>query len=211
MMIQNNRPKYYNRGNYDVIVLKGASMDIFNKAIVFATKAHSGSFRKGTTIPYIVHPMEASAIVATMTENKTILAAAVLHDVVEDTDYTINDIMKVFGEDVARLVSAESEDKRDNLPSEATWKIRKQETLDHLKDEATKEEKVITLGDKLSNIRAMYRDYLEIGDELWNRFNQKDKSEHAWCYKTIAGLLPDLSDTPAYQEYAELVNKVFGK
>ena len=184
-------------------------MDILDKAIVFATKAHSGSFRKGTTTPYIVHPMEASAIVATMTDDKIILAAAVLHDVVEDTDYTIDDIVKEFGEDVARLVSAESEDKRDNLPSEATWKIRKQETLDHLKNKATKEEKMITLGDKLSNIRAMYRDYLEIGDELWDRFNQKDKSEHAWYYKTIAELLSDLSNTPAYQEYAELVNKVF--
>lgn len=193
------------------MVLKGASMDIFDKAIVFAAKAHSGSFRKGTTTPYIVHPMEASAIVATMTDDKTILAAAVLHDVVEDTDYTIDDITKEFGEDVARLVSAESEDKRDNLPSEVTWKIRKQETLDHLKDKATKEEKIITLGDKLSNIRAMHRDYLEIGDELWNRFNQKDKSEHAWYYKSIAELLSDLSDTSAYQEYVELVNKVFGE
>ena len=186
-------------------------MDIFDKAIIFATKAHSGSFRKGTTTPYIVHPMEASAIVATMTDDKIILAAAVLHDVVEDTNYTINDIVKEFGEDVAHLVSAESEDKRDNLPSEATWKIRKQETLDHLKDKATKEEKMITLGDKLSNIRAMYRDYLEIGDELWDRFNQKDKSEHAWYHKSIAELLSDLSDTSAYQEYVELVNKVFGE
>ena len=70
-------------------------MDILDKAIVFATKAHSGSFRKGTTTPYIVHPMEASAIVATMTDDKIILAAAVLHDVVEDTDYTIDDIVKI--------------------------------------------------------------------------------------------------------------------
>lgn len=190
---------------------KGAFMDIFDKAIAFATKAHSGSFRKGTTTPYIVHPMEASAIVATMTDDKTILAAAVLHDVVEDTDYTIDDIRKEFGKNVARLVSAESEDKRDNLPPEATWKIRKQETLDHLKNQASKEEKIITLGDKLSNIRAMYRDYLEIRDELWNRFNQKDKSEHAWYYKSIAELLSDLSDTPAYQEYVELVDRVFSE
>ena len=130
-------------------------MDIFDKAILFATKAHSGSFRKGATTPYIVHPMEASAIVATMTDDKNVLAAAVLQDVVEDTDYTIDDIVKEFGEDVAHLVSAESENKRDNLPSEATWKIRKQETLDYLKDKATKEEKMIALGDKLSNIRAI--------------------------------------------------------
>ena len=186
-------------------------MDIFDKAILFATKAHSGSFRKGTRTPYIVHPMEASVIVAAMTDDKNVLAAAVLHDVVEDTDCTIDDIEKEFGKGVTRLVSAESEDKRENLPSEATWKIRKQETLGHLKNKATKEEKMITLGDKLSNIRAIYRDYSEIGDELWNRFNQKDKSEHAWYYKSIAELLSDLSDTHAYKEYVELVNKVFGK
>ena len=191
------------------MVLKGVFMDIFDRAIVFATKAHSGSFRKGTNTPYIVHPMEATAIVATMTDDEAVLAAAVLHDVVEDTNYIIDDIKKEFGEDVARLVSAESEDKREDLPSEATWKIRKQETLDHLKNKATREEKMITLGDKLSNIRAIYRDYLEIGDELWNRFNQKEKSEHAWYYKSIAELLSDLSDTPAYQEYVELVDKVF--
>ena len=184
-------------------------MDIFDRAIVFATKAHSGSFRKGTNIPYIVHPMEAAAIVATMTDDEAVLAAAVLHDVVEDTNRTIDDIRKGFGEEVARLVSAESEDKREDLPSGATWKIRKQETLDHLRDKATREEKMITLGDKLSNIRAIYRDYLKIGDELWDRFNQKDKSEHAWYYKSIAELLSDLGNTPAYQEYVELVDKVF--
>ena len=185
-------------------------MDIFDEAIIFATKAHSGAFRKGTSIPYITHPIEAAAIVATMTNNKNVLAAAVLHDTIEDTDATINDIKEIFGEEVARLVATESENKRDNLPSGSTWKIRKQETLDHLKD-ATEEEKMITLGDKLSNIRAIYRDYFTIGDKLWERFNQKDKNQHAWYYKTIAERLSDLSDSFAYQEYVELVNKVFGE
>ena len=185
-------------------------MDIFDEAIIFATKAHSGAFRKGTSIPYITHPIEAAAIVATMTNNKNVLAAAVLHDTIEDTDATIDDIKEIFGEEVARLVATESENKRDNLPSDSTWKIRKQETLDHLKG-ATEEEKMITLGDKLSNIRAIYRDYSTIGDKLWERFNQKDKNQHAWYYKTIAERLSDLSDSFAYQEYVELVNKVFGE
>ena len=185
-------------------------MDIFDEAIIFATKAHSGAFRKGTNIPYITHPIEAAAIVATMTNNKNVLAAAVLHDTIEDTDATIDDIKEIFGEEVARLVATESENKRDNLPSDSTWKIRKQETLDHLKG-ATEEEKMITLGDKLSNIRAIYRDYSTIGDKLWERFNQKDKNQHAWYYKTIAERLSDLSDSFAYQEYVELVNKVFGE
>ena len=186
-------------------------MDILDKAIIFATKAHSGSFRKGTTIPYIVHPMEAASIVATMTDDKEIIAGAVLHDTVEDTDATLEDIKREFGERVADLVSAESENKREELPSEDTWKIRKQETLDHLKNHASIEAKMITLGDKLSNIRAIYRDYTTLGDKLWARFNQKDKSEHAWYYKSIAENLTELKDTFAYKEYLDLVNKVFSE
>lgn len=183
-------------------------MDTLDKAIIYAVKAHSGSLRKGTDIPYIVHPLEAVAIVASMTNDQNTLAAAALHDVVEDTDATIEDIEREFGETVAHLVATESENKREDLPSETTWKIRKQETLAHL-EKATKEEKMITLGDKLSNIRAIYRDYFTIGDKLWERFNQKDKTQYAWYYKTIAELLSDLSDTFAYKEYLELTKKVF--
>ena len=185
-------------------------MDIFDKAIVFATKAHSGSCRKGTDIPYIVHPLEAASIVSTMTNDKNILAAAVLHDVVEDTKYTNEDIRNEFGEEVARLVDAESENKREGTPEAETWKIRKQETLDHLKNHADITAKMIALGDKLSNIRAIARDYAKLGDEFWNRFNVKDKNEHAWYYQSLIEAFSELSDQPAYKEYVKLVKEVFG-
>ena len=184
-------------------------MDLFDKAIEFAVRAHSGSVRKGTETPYIVHPMEVAAIVATMTNNASVLAGAVLHDVVEDTEYTIDDIRREFGDKVAALVASESENKREDLPSNETWKVRKQETLEHLLY-APVEVKMITLGDKLSNIRAIYRDYSVLGDKVWKRFNQKDKVEHAWYYRGVAERLGELSDTFAYREYVEMVGKVFG-
>ena len=118
-------------------------MDLFDRAIEFAVKAHSGAVRKGTETPYIVHPMEVAAIVATMTNDASVLAGAVLHDVVEDTEYTIDDIRREFGDKVAALVASESENKREDLPSSETWKIRKQETLDHL-EHAPVEVKMIT-------------------------------------------------------------------
>ncbi|MBQ7202053.1 HD domain-containing protein [Candidatus Saccharibacteria bacterium] len=182
---------------------------MFDKAIIFATKAHSGACRKGTDIPYIVHPLEAASIVATMTKDKNVLAAAVLHDVVEDTKYTNEDIKNEFGEEVARLVAAESENKREDLPEAETWRIRKQETIDHLKNHASKNAKIIALGDKLSNIRAIARDYAKLGEEFWNRFNVKDKNEHAWYYKSLVEAFSDLSDEPAYKEYEKLVKEVF--
>ena len=69
--------------------------------------------------------------------------------------------------------------------------------------------KMVALGDKLSNIRAMYRDQLEVGEKLWERFNQKDPVMHAWYYRAIAKATPELEHFPAWQEYSLLVEKVF--
>ncbi|MBQ2963535.1 MAG: bifunctional (p)ppGpp synthetase/guanosine-3',5'-bis(diphosphate) 3'-pyrophosphohydrolase [Clostridia bacterium] len=183
---------------------------LLNRAIAYAVEAHDGQFRKGTQIPYILHPLEAAAVAATMTDDDSVLAAAVLHDVVEDTETTIEKVKELFGEKVAEYVGAESENKRENLSAESTWKIRKKETLIHLKS-ASKEIKMITLGDKLSNIRAINRDYKAFGDELWNRFNQKDKNEHCWYYQSIADCLSELEEYTAYQEYCALVENTFSK
>lgn len=181
---------------------------VLDQAISFATEAHKGQLRKGSEIPYILHPLEVAAIVGTMTGDDELLAAAVLHDVVEDTDTTIGQIEALFGRRIAGFVAAESEDKREDLPAEATWKIRKQETLDHLRT-APIEVKMITLGDKLSNIRSVYRDYMAIGDALWQRFHQKDKQQHHWYYSGIADRLAELEGHAAYTEYCSLVKRVF--
>ncbi len=182
--------------------------DILDKAIIFATNAHSGSFRKGTNLPYIVHPMEVASIVSTMTDDRSVMAAAMLHDTVEDTNTTIDDIRREFGDKVADLVSSESENKREDLPSGDTWKIRKQETVARLKNESSKEAKMIALGDKLSNMRAIWRDYATIGDKLWERFNQSDPHEILWYYSAVAESLVDLNDTFVHKEYVGLINEM---
>lgn len=180
------------------------------KAIIFAAKAHKGTFRKSTNIPYIVHPMEAGAIAASVTDDEKVIAAAILHDTIEDTDTTPEDIRREFGDEVLRLIESDSEDKREELPPEETWKMRKEETIDYLRNRADKKEKIIALSDKLSNIRAIYRNYQTIGDALWDRFNQKDKNEHAWYYKSFIETLLQLKGTAAYEEYCELAVKIFG-
>ena len=173
------------------------------KAIDFATKVHEGQYRKGTDRPYIVHPMEVGKIVSTMTQDEEIISAAILHDTIEDTDVTYEDLKQEFGTRVADLVAAESEDKS------KTWIERKGHTLEHLKT-ASQAEKILTMADKLSNIRSMARDYLLVGEELWQRFNMKDKEKQAWYYTSMIDLLKDLNETPEYQEYVRLCGKVFG-
>ena len=181
---------------------------LLDRAITFAVKAHQGMERKGKGFPYIVHPMEAVRIVATMTNDQELLAAAALHDVIEDTDTTADDLKKEFGERVAMLVEAESDDKTGGSKAE-TWHQRKQDTLDRLRN-ADLDIKIVALGDKLSNMRAIAHDYAVLGDELWNRFTVKDPAEHAWRYHALAEALNDLSDTDAYKEFHTLVNKTFG-
>ena len=181
---------------------------LLDHAITFAVKAHQGMERKGKGFPYVVHPMEAVCIVATMTNDQELLAAAALHDVIEDTDTTADDLKKEFGERVAMLVEAESDDKAGGSKAE-TWHQRKQDTLDRLRN-ADLDIKIVALGDKLSNMRAIAHDYAVLGDELWNRFTVKDPAEHAWRYHALAEALNDLSDTDAYKEFHTLVNKTFG-
>ena len=184
---------------------------LLTRAIGFAAKQHEGQSRKGTDIPYIVHPLEAVAICATMTVDADVLAAAVLHDVVEDTDATIEDIKREFGERVASIVAEESEEKREDKPAAETWELRKQETLDHLTNVDDSAVLMVCLGDKLSNIRAIERDFEVLGNGLWNRFNQKDPAKHAWYYSSIAEILkPALGETAAWREYNSRVNAVFG-
>lgn len=182
---------------------------IIDRAAVFAIKAHEGQTRRRNNTPYIVHPFEVAVIAASMTSDSEIIAAALLHDTVEDTDVTPQDIGENFGERVKALVASETEDKRDDLPPEQTWKIRKEESLSVLKN-ADRDVKIIWLSDKLSNMRSFYRDFLKVGDAIWNNFNQKDPKMQEWYYRTIAEYLKDLSEQTAYTEYVELLEKVFG-
>lgn len=187
-------------------------MSKIEKAVAFATRAHAGSVRKGKDKPYILHPLEAMTIVMRYTDDEDVLAAAVLHDTVEDTSVTVERLEKAFGPRVAGLVASVSEDKRKDRAAETTWLERKMETISHLK-EASRDTKLICLGDKLSNLREMEEDYAEIDDELWERFNQKDKEMHAWYYREILHILEKTFEYEYYwetEEYSELIDWVFG-
>ena len=156
---------------------------MIDRAAKFAEQAHKGAHRKGTRIPYIVHPLETALIASMLTNDEEILAAALLHDTIEDTGVTYEDLKQEFGTRVADLVAAESEDKS------KTWIERKGHTLEHLKT-ASPAEKILTMADKL--------------------FNMKDREKQAWYYTSMIDLLKDLNETPEYQEYVRLCGKVFG-
>lgn len=184
--------------------------ELLDRAIIFAVRAHAGTERRGKGVPYIVHPLEAVGIVATMTSDQELLAAAALHDTVEDTSVSIKQLRVEFGDRVASLVASETDTFQEGVSEEDRWHARKQAAIDRLA-RASRDAKIVALGDKLSNMRAIARDYAVQGDALWNLFRTSDPREHEWHYRGLADALRELHDTVAYKEFEELVNRVFTK
>jgi (p)ppGpp synthase/HD superfamily hydrolase len=179
-------------------------MTKIHDAIIFAARKHSGQMRKGTDIPYISHPMEVMDILREDGCPEHVIIAGILHDTLEDTGTTPEEIKEKFGDNVLRIVQAESEDKS------RTWKERKQATIDHLGGLGLAE-KQVCCADKLSNLRSMYADRQEKGEELWDRFNAP-KADIRWYYEGIRNALrKSLAERPMFQELDGLIPLVFGE
>ena len=189
---------------------KPLDTELLDRAIIFAVKAHAGTERRGKGFPYIVHPMEAMEIVATITPDQELLAAAALHDVVEDTEISADEIRREFGDRIAALVVAESDVFEEGVSEEDSWHARKQAAMDRLAA-APRDAKIVAMGDKLSNMRAIARDYAVKGDELWKIFHAKDPRDHEWHYRGLAAALEELKDSFAYREFVKLIDQVFCK
>lgn len=174
---------------------------LLHKAIEYAAIQHRNQYRKGTDTPYIVHPMEVLQILAANDCNENVQIAGVLHDTVEDTDSTIEDIEMLFGHDVAELVASDTEDK--SLP----WLERKEQALAKVKDEST-EAKQLLCADKLANIKSVYYDKRIVGDNVWSRF-KGSPSQTEWYYKAVLTALKELGETKMYKELVYYVSLVF--
>lgn len=182
--------------------------ELLNDAIAYAATMHRSGLRKGTTMPYIVHPLvEVMHILEVMTGDKHLMAAGVLHDAVEDTSATLEDVYARFGDDIGALVEGHTEKHKED-----PWEKRKEEALAHLAKADAREQKLV-LADKLANMRAIARDYAKYGEDLWQRF-KRSKNIQSWYYhsavKAMSDLEFDMEATPFYKEFEDKVNHVFG-
>jgi (p)ppGpp synthase/HD superfamily hydrolase len=143
---------------------------LIEHAIRVAARAHRDDLRKGSDIPYLSH----SASVALLLErvgisDDHIIAAALLHDVVEDTAVTLQDLARDFPATVVELVEGLSERKLDTEGNARPWHDRKREHLEVIAASPFGV-RAIVLADKLHNLGTMVFD-LEQGEPLWSRFN----------------------------------------
>jgi (p)ppGpp synthase/HD superfamily hydrolase len=182
--------------------------DIIPRAFDFAYKAHKNSVRKGSKIPYIIHPLNVATILMRYNVSDSLIAAALLHDVVEDEGVLYEDMKKDFGEEVTHLVAAVSEplDLIQRHPDKAkTWRERKEHTIEKLRH-AKYEVKLLSCADKLANITDMSRDVEEFGEKLWNRFNAP-KSDQKWYYTSLVRVYEEDSPTLSNLEVLQIFKK----
>ena len=189
---------------------QSAMMNMLEEAIIYATVMHQGKVRKFNGIPFILHPMEVAQILSTMTDDQEIITAGILHDIVEDTDGTLAEIGKRFGERVAMLVSSESENEYPDEERSATWKRRKEESLLVLKNSTDIGVKMLWLADKLANIRSLAGEYSEKGESIWQTLHQHDPEMQHWYYQTVAETVElQLNKTGAFKELIKHINFIW--
>lgn len=175
-----------------------------NKALEFAARAHLKQIRKGTDIPYITHPYAVGMILANAGCSEDVVIAGLLHDTVEDTEVTLDDILTEFGEEVAAIVAGCSEPDK-----ELTWEERKQHTLDELK-QASLDIQFVACADKLHNISSMIEEHKRIGDEVWGRFKRGKEQQGWYFYGLLASLSEgEFSSHPLYREFQSSVESLF--
>jgi len=169
------------------------SGDLVDRAIEVAVRAHKKQKRKGTRTAYITHPFAVGVLLAKAGCSEEVIAAGILHDVVEDSRVKPSLIEEEFGGKVASIVEQCTEpDKR------RPWEKRKQHMLDSLR-EAGHEVKFVVCADKLHNIRTIVRDYRAAGDKVWRRF-RRGREDQRWYYESLVDALRIMGAPASYQE-----------
>ena len=162
----------------------------FADALAYAATLHAADVRKGTQIPYISHLIAVAGLVMEHGGNTDVAIAALLHDSLEDAPdpetvaERAAEIEKRFGRNVLSIVKGCTDGLPDDAGEKPPWRKRKEDYLDHL-SEAPQEVLLVSCCDKLHNARAVLRDYREIGEELWTRFNG-GRDGTLWYYRSVA-------------------------
>lgn len=174
---------------------------MINKAFLFALKAHENQTRKNGA-PYISHPFVVAMELAKNGASDDLICAGLLHDTVEDTSTSYEDLKSEFNDKIADIVAFDSEDKR------LSWETRKQSIIDSLKNSDNRDYQMLICADKLSNIRDIEKSLEIDGDKVWTMF-RRGKETQEWFYRSLVDALTPLNDLAMYKDFKESVERVF--
>lgn len=160
-----------------------------DKALRIAARSHEqqNQHRKGSDIPYIIHPVGVMMLANEVTEDEDILIACLFHDILEDVAediYGEDEMQMDFGEKVVEIVKHVTKSKQ-----KMSWRDTSLAYLDHLESEASDQAIIVSACDKLHNIISINIDYDTHGDQLWQRFSTKSEADQIWWYKSVLKVL----------------------
>ena len=180
----------------------------YDAALIFAARAHRDQLRKGTDIPYIVHPVHVSVILIRHGFGEDLAIAGLLHDVIEDCGISPEQIAAEFGAEVARLVEAVSETKAAN-GVELPWEQRKAEKLAHL-HAGGPDVAALKAADAIHNARSIIADHQQVGAEIWGRFKRGADQTVGYYRALLEAVRAKLGDHPIVVELAAAVEELAG-
>jgi (p)ppGpp synthase/HD superfamily hydrolase len=178
----------------------------FVEAMAYAAEKHATQTRKGSDTPYLGHLLSVAGFVIEADGTETEAIAALLHDAAEDQggEATLAEIREKFGDEVAEIVGECSDTFETPKPP---WRERKENYVNHL-PEASDSALLVSLADKLHNVRAILRDYREVGDRLWQRFSVQDPQQHLWYYRSLLEVYAQRVDNWMVDELREVIDKL---
>lgn len=175
-------------------------MELVEKAREIAHKAHEGQVRKTDGSPYVHHPEAVAEIVKEHGFGEEVVAAALVHDVLEDCDMTETELREELGDEVVNIVTAVSENK------DLEWEDRKEQYAEAVASsgEGTM---AVSVADKIHNAKSLLGYYAEHGPKTWDSFN-RGKEKKVWFEKLLLTKLQQNWQHPLLDEYASLVEKL---
>jgi len=157
----------------------------YDAALALAASTHAGQTRKGSTIPYIVHPVHVSIVLIRHGFPEDVAIAGLLHDIVEDQDYPLSEIEASFGPAVAEMVAAATEQKKE-AGRPRPWEDRKREALHHIR-QASIEAVAVKAADVLCNARTLASALRQEGSSVWVHFS-RGPEQSIWYYRSLSDL-----------------------
>ena len=170
------------------------------KAIRMAAVAHQHQMRKDGPYPYIEHLIAVGLLLTKYGFSDTIVAAGLVHDVVEDTDVSAEDLRKELGDEVADIVASVTND--DSLG----WEQKKKKYIETVRAGGEGAWAVST-ADKIANARSLLNSYVVQGPLVWKYFNT-GKEKKRWFEEAMLAMLRETWQNPLVDEYAQLVEQM---
>ncbi|MFA6307142.1 MAG: HD domain-containing protein [Patescibacteria group bacterium] len=175
------------------------SNNVIEKAVRVSVIAHKDQTRKGDSLPYIIHPFMVALKLAKYNFPDVVIAAALAHDILEDTEFPEDKLKDELGEEVLKIIRAVTND--ESLP----WEEKKKKYVETVRD-GSEGAKAVAVADKIHNLESLLIAHAEQGSDLWKKFN-RGKEQKLWFENEVLKMLKETWQHPLIDEYEKLLEQ----